>query len=366
MILRDQISSLKVEKLQMDGLEKQITDKYDIITSLGQGRYGKVYKAQNKVTKKIVALKMIKMDQRELYENGFPHLLMREICFLKELKHENIVPLLEVIRALNVWLVFSFDETDLESLIGHRRARGEKLTETEVISYTRQILMGLMACHAAGVCHRDLKPSNILITKNNVVQIADFGLANRVLGKGTVNVITLNYRPLELLLHEGSEAEYGTEVDMWSMGCILYEMITGRILFHPTLSRCEDMKKQDMANRMEIAREILQICGSPDENGWPEWRRFPASAMLAEMRLEGTTLRRHLENEIREPFRDSIELILSMLELNPKRRITAEQAFRHPFLLSRFGKYDPENMAALEMEEKTHHKKPGMQVRRGV
>ncbi|ELQ76640.1 [RNA-polymerase]-subunit kinase, cyclin-dependent kinase [Trachipleistophora hominis] len=150
-----------------------------------------------------------------------------EISILKELRHPNVINLHDIVWENNsqVYLVLEYVPYDLASVI--RDKKNLKLTKTEHKNWLLQIASALSYMHAKGIIHRDLKASNILCS-NNVVKIADFGSSRHIAGQMTGNVTTLWYRSPELLL---GKTNYGEEIDIWSLGCIAYELICGELLF---------------------------------------------------------------------------------------------------------------------------------------
>lgn len=170
--------------------------------------------------------------------DGFPITALREIKILKSLKHPNIVELKEIATSKaengigdDVYLVFEYVDTDLSGLMDMAREGGIPwFNETQIKCYMYQLLQALKFVHDHNIIHRDLKSSNILITEFNEVKLADFGLSRQMgLERDyTNNVITRWYRPPELLL---GCTKYKNSIDMWSIGCILAELLIGRSPF---------------------------------------------------------------------------------------------------------------------------------------
>ena len=208
------------------------TEIYKIITQVGEGTFGKVYKARNQLSGVHVALKRIRMEGER---DGFPVTAMREIKLLQSLRHENVVKLHEMMVSKGesvrvaihghgidtgdtglVYMVFEYVHHDLVGVLGQTQIQ---LAPEHLKSLGQQILQGLAYLHNKGVIHRDLKASNILINSHGALKLADFGLARfyqkRRQADFTNRVITLWYRPPELLL---GATVYGPEVDLWSAG----------------------------------------------------------------------------------------------------------------------------------------------------
>lgn len=181
---------------------------------IGSGTYGSVYKGIELETSMPVALKKIQLHERE----GMPSTAMREISILRNISHENIIKLLHVIHQEDfLTIVFEFIDYDLMTYI-HLHGN--------VFYLINQFVSGINYIHSRNIVHRDLKPPNILVNSKGILKIADFGLA-RKLGMTDVTytseVVTLWYRAPELLM---GKTNYGLEIDIWSVGCIIYEMIT--------------------------------------------------------------------------------------------------------------------------------------------
>ncbi|XP_067843925.1 cyclin-dependent kinase 2-like isoform X1 [Heptranchias perlo] len=195
-------------------------DNFQKVEKIGEGTYGVVYKAMNKVTGEMVALKKIRLDAEM---EGVPSTAIREISLLKELNHPNIVKLLDVIHSeKKLYLVFEFLNQDLKKYMDSAPPTGLPLQLVK--SYLFQLLQGVAFCHSHRVLHRDLKPQNLLINDAGAIKLADFGLA-RAFGVPvrtyTHEVVTLWYRAPEILM--GCKF-YSTAVDVWSIGCIFAEM----------------------------------------------------------------------------------------------------------------------------------------------
>ena len=201
-------------------------DKYLKIEKLGEGTYGIVYKAQDKQTGDIVALKRIRLDNEN---EGVPCTAIREISLLKELRHPNIVRLYDVMhQEKKLTLVFEYLDSDLKKFIDTNNGQLDAMTVKRMML---QLLRGVAYLHSRRVLHRDLKPQNLLINKRAELKIADFGLA-RTYGvpvrSYSSEVVTLWYRAPDVLL--GSK-QYTSSIDIWSVGCIFAEMVTGAPLF---------------------------------------------------------------------------------------------------------------------------------------
>ena len=284
------------------------------LEKLGEGNYGAVYKARDEwADGRIVALKKIKVQGED---DGVPCTALREISVLQQLRHPNVVPLLDVVySAEHLYLSFPFYDKDLRRYMD---CVGE-LHPMAVKSYTHQLLSGLAHCHRHRVLHRDLKPQNLLINRRGEVQLADFGLARTIAWPHaealTHDVATLWYRAPEILL---GAPVYTEAMDVWAVGCILAELSNDWPLF---------------AGDSEIATlfKVFQFCGTPSEAVWkgvstladfhptfPRWAPLSTSAL-----------------QLRFPGLDAfgLDLLQRLLTLDPRQRPSAEEALRHPFFL---------------------------------
>ncbi|XP_075421445.1 cyclin-dependent kinase-like 2 isoform X3 [Ascaphus truei] len=201
-------------------------EKYENLGLVGEGSYGMVMKCRNKENGRIVAIKkFLESEDDKMVKK----IAMREIKLLKQLRHENLVNLLEVCKKKKRWyLVFEFvDRTVLDDL--EQFPNG--LDFNRVRKYLFQIIKGIGFCHSHNIIHRDIKPENILVSHSGVVKLCDFGFARTLAAPGEVYtdyVATRWYRAPELLV---GDIKYGKAVDMWAIGCLVTEMLTGDPLF---------------------------------------------------------------------------------------------------------------------------------------
>ncbi|KAJ0241712.1 Protein kinase domain-containing protein [Hirschfeldia incana] len=193
-------------------------NEYQKLSKINEGTYGVVYKAKDRKTEEIVALKMIKMNMEDEY--GFPLTSLREINILLSCNHPSIVNVKEVVvgNGDSVFMVMEHLEHDLRGVMDRMK---QPFSTSEVKCLMVQLLEGLKYLHSNWIIHRDLKPSNLLLNNSGELKICDFGMARQYgspIKPYTQLVVTQWYRSPELLL---GTKEYSTAVDMWSIGCIM-------------------------------------------------------------------------------------------------------------------------------------------------
>lgn len=284
-------------------------ENFQKLEKVGEGTYGVVYKAKDKATGKLVALKKVRLEAED---EGVPSTSIREISLLRELPHPNIVSLIDVVhQEQKLYLVFEYLDKDLKKYMD---AVGKKKMHPMLIkSYMHQLLQGIAFCHLHRVLHRDLKPQNLLIDSKGVLKIADFGLA-RAFGVPirtyTHEVVTLWYRAPEILL---GGRQYATAVDMWSIGCIFAEMVNGVPLF-PGDSEIDELFK------------IFKILGTPDETTWSgvsTYKDFKENFPMWDG--EG------LQSVCPDLCEDGLDLMKALLVYEPGQRMSAQKALNHPY-----------------------------------
>lgn len=283
---------------------------------LGQGTFGSVFMGADKATGEVVALKRINTEQEE---NGFPITAIREVKILKALNHENVIKLKEIVTSKEqgsipnkVFLVFEYMEYDLTGILETSEIR---LSQDHIKSWAHQLLKGVHYMHVNSILHRDLKSSNLLIDKNGVLKIADWGLArswNNKMRHLTNGVITLWYRPTELLL---GAKEYSTKIDMWSVGCILAEMFR----------RSGLLRGGTEAHQLQL---IFDVVGHPSEEEWPKihhmcplWKTYePRSNERKQSNLKQVLRSRLPKSQSSWMTNAAMELISNLLTHNPEKR----------------------------------------------
>ncbi|CAG5089445.1 Oidioi.mRNA.OKI2018_I69.PAR.g12220.t1.cds [Oikopleura dioica] len=281
--------------------------RYEKLEKIGEGTYGTVFRGRDRDGSD-VALKRIKLDDDE---EGVPSSALREICLLRELRHKNVVRLLDVLHTdKKLTLVFEYCSVDLK--IRYFEIKG-KLHAPEVSALFYQLLKGLSYCHAKSVLHRDLKPQNLLIHEG-VLKLADFGLARAVglpVRQYSNEVVTLWYRPPDVLM--GARV-YTFTVDSWSAGCIFAEIANSGTPLFPG---------QDIEDQLRI---IFRLVGTPTDTEWPTMRRLPDYRPFPRFPAQ-TNWAEHVPT-----LSDAgIDLLKKMLMPNPQSRLNADQALMHQY-----------------------------------
>ncbi|KAF3327319.1 cyclin-dependent kinase B1-1-like isoform X1 [Carex littledalei] len=272
-------------------------EKYEKLEKVGEGTYGKVYKARDKATGQLVALKKTRL---EMDEEGIPPTALREVSILQLLSQS-----IYIVRYWMNPLISAFHLVVLLWWFG--------LIERKMGSFMYQLCKGVAHCHKHGVLHRDLKPQNLLVDKEKgILKIADLGLGRSFtlpMKSYTHEIVTLWYRAPEVLL---GTTHYSTGVDMWSVGCIFAEMVRRQALFPG------DSELQQLLH-------IFRLLGTPTEKEWPgvttlkDWHVYPQWTP------------QNLARAVTALNSDGVDLLSRMLQYDPAERISAKDAMVHPY-----------------------------------
>ena len=294
-------------------------DDYEMITRLGGGSFADVYKALEKSTGELVAIKVLKRkykkyeDCHELLEVRSLQKLHNQSTFNKP-GEENIINLKQVIfikKTGTLNLIFEYMETDLLELM--KSCEPKKLKEDQIRDIMHQTLLGLSFMHKYGFFHRDMKPENLLLTRNKL-KIADFGLAREIrsVPPYTEYVSTRYYRAPECIL---KSTNYSSPIDIWGLGCIMAEMY-----LHPQPLFCG-------SNEKEVLFRICSVLGTPTHDTWNDGIRQANIVGIKFPTCPGT----ELEKIITEASSEAIDLMKQMLQWDPNKRATAKNLLNHPF-----------------------------------
>ena len=294
-------------------------DDYEMITRLGGGTFADVYKAKEKSTGELVAIKVLKRK----YKKWEDCLELRECSSLQKLHdsslankpgEENIIKLKQIIfikKTQTLNLVFEYMKTDLLELMKDQEPN--KLSEEQIRDIMYQTLLGLSFMHKYGFFHRDMKPENLLLNGKKV-KIADFGLAREIrsVPPYTEYVSTRYYRAPECILQF---TNYNSPIDIWGLGCIMAEMY-----LHPQPLFCG-------SNEKEVLFKICSVLGTPTYDTWNDGIqqanivgiRFPTNPGI------------DLEKIVTGASSEAIDLMKQMLKWDPNKRATAKALLKHPF-----------------------------------
>lgn len=285
---------------------------------IGYGAFGVVWAVTDPRTGKRVALKKL--------SNVFQSLVSctrvyRELVILCAIKHENLVAAVDVIIPTSstvfneIYVLTEFMQSDLHRIIVSQ----QPLTSDHIKVFTYQILRGLKYLHSANILHRDIKPGNLLVNSDCTLKICDFGLArigcnDTWSSQMTQEVVTQYYRAPEILM---GARQYSSAIDIWSVGCIIAELLGRRVLFQA-------------AGPIQQLDYILDLLGTPSE----EDVRGTSKQAQQYVWSKGTIKSKMDALYQLSPDCDEsiMNLMESMLTFNPKKRISAAAAAVHPYL----------------------------------
>ncbi|KAJ2075182.1 hypothetical protein GGI09_008656 [Coemansia sp. S100] len=231
------------------------------------------------------------------------------------MRHKNIVSVLDIAAGHSIdsiFMVMEFCECDLGTLLDNMRT---PFSHSEVKSLVQQLLCGLEYCHSHSVIHRDLKLPNALLTRSGELKIADFGLArlyHKPTRPMTPQVATLWYRAPELIF---GSTEYGPAIDLWSVGCILGELLTHR----PFMPGKSEQQQVDL---------IVDMIGAPTERIWPGFQQLPMAPLL---RIAKDKRYNNLKLVVRNVSANTTLLLNALLTYDPRKRLTVQGALDHPY-----------------------------------
>ncbi|KAH9022947.1 CMGC/MAPK protein kinase [Lactarius hengduanensis] len=302
----------------------EVGDDYKLLHSLGEGAYGIVVAALHKPSGRQVAIKKVLPFEHTL----FCLRTLRELKLLRFFSetcvNENIVSILSIVKPPSfegfkeIYFIQELMHTDL-----HRVIRTQKLTDDHCQYFVYQTLRALKSIHSAGIVHRDLKPANLLVNANCDLKVCDFGLARSVKASGaqggkdigmmTEYVATRWYRAPEIML---SFKMYTKAIDIWAVGCILAEMLTGRPLF----------PGRDYSHQLDL---ILDVIGTPTLE---EFYGITSRRSRDYIRSLPIRKRRPFTALFPQASVEAIDFLNKTLTFDPKKRLTVDEALEHPYI----------------------------------
>ncbi|KAK7102068.1 mitogen-activated protein kinase 14-like [Littorina saxatilis] len=290
----------------------EVPARYQMLSPIGVGAYGQVVSSYDQESDTKVAIKKL---ARPFQTAIHAKRTYRELRMLKHMNHENVINLLDCFTPCftleefsDVYMVTSLMGADLNNIF-----KTQRLSDDHVQFLVYQILRGLKYIHSAGIIHRDLKPSNIAVNEDCELKILDFGLARHAEDEMTGYVATRWYRAPEIMLNW---MKYNNTVDIWSVGCIMAEMITGKPLFPGT-------------DHIDQLTRILQLVGSPDEHLFDKISSEDAKKFIRSMPI---MRKKDFKDVFAGANPEAIHLLERMLDLDTERRISATEALAHPYL----------------------------------
>uniref|UniRef100_A0A0N4ZJR2 mitogen-activated protein kinase n=1 Tax=Parastrongyloides trichosuri TaxID=131310 RepID=A0A0N4ZJR2_PARTI len=284
---------------------------YQNLTPIGTGAYGCVCSTECSITKEKYAIKKITRPFDSPIHANRTH---RELRLLRLMNHENVINLHDVFTSTetfskfnDIYLVTSLMGADLSDIL-----KIQKLSDEHIQFLVYQILRALKYIHSAGIIHRDLKPSNIAVNEDCELRILDFGLARHTESEMTGYVATRWYRAPEIMLNW---MHYSQTVDMWSVGCIMAELITGKTLFPGN-------------DHIDQLQRIMNVVGTPTEEFLEKISSEEAKNYIRNMRKMP---RKNFKELFHGANNYAIDFLEKVLNLDPDYRLTATEALEHPY-----------------------------------
>ncbi|XP_054573811.1 cyclin-dependent kinase-like 3 isoform X1 [Eptesicus fuscus] len=307
---------------------------YETLGKVGEGSYGTVMKCKHKDTGQIVAIKIF----YETPEKSVNKIATREIKFLKQFHHENLVNLIEVFRQKKkIHLVFEFiDHTVLDELQHYCHG----LESKRLRKYLFQIIRAIEYLHNNNIIHRDIKPENILVSQTGIIKLCDFGFARMLAAPGDIYtdyVATRWYRAPELVLKDTS---YGKPVDIWALGCMIIEMATG----NPFLPSSSDL---------DLLHKIVLKVGNLTPHLQNFFSKSPIFAGVVLPQVQHPKNARKKYPKLNGLLAD---IVHACLQIDPAERISSADLLHHEYF-TRDGfieKFIPELRAKLLQEAKVN------------
>ena len=285
-------------------MEKLYNNKYIKVSKIGGGSFGAVYVVKDKETEKLYAMKKFYLDN--LGNGG----AKKQYEILSKFNHENIHKVIDmfVSKNQNQYLITPYYKNNLYDYVS------KKLPEKAIKQIIYQILCGVNYLHSLKYLHRDIKPDNILISSEGKIILTDFDLCRQE-SKGkddqmTRTAVTLYYRAPEIFF---GDSYYNNKIDIWSIGCVFAEMITGKPIFKAN-------------NELGTLSNIIENIGCPNEDNWPGVSQLPNYLPFGggEFKIGKILEEGGLSKE-------GINMVTNMLMLDPKKRPTCEEMMKNDY-----------------------------------
>uniref|UniRef100_A0AAX7TZH3 mitogen-activated protein kinase n=1 Tax=Astatotilapia calliptera TaxID=8154 RepID=A0AAX7TZH3_ASTCA len=325
-------------RLEINKTSWEVPERYRDLKQVGTGAYGTVCSAGDSRTGAKVAIKKL---YRPFQSDIFAKRAYRELRLLKHMKHENVIGLLDVFTAdlsldrfRDFYLVMPFMGTDLGKLMKmqklseekiqylvYQMLKGLKVRSSALIScqsiitmlkYSARCIPLLQYIHSAGIIHRDLKPGNLAINQDCELKILDFGLARQADSEMTGYVVTRWYRAPEVILNW---MHYTQTVDIWSVGCIMAEMLQGKPLFKGS-------------DHLDQLTEIMKLIGTPSQEFISKLDSEDAKSYLKSL---GKVEKKDFQKVFSTSNPQAVSVLERMLLLDPEKRVTAAEALTLPY-----------------------------------
>jgi len=303
-----------------------VPNHFDNLDLVGSGAYGQVCSAVDKRSGNQVAIKKLSRPFQSVMHAKRAY---REIRLLRHMKHENVISLIDTFTPQtslgnfeDVYLVTSLMGADLNNIM-----KVQHLTDEHVQFLIYQLLRGLKYIHSAAIIHRDLKPSNLAVNENCELKILDFGLARLAADDSmTGYVATRWYRAPEIMLNW---MQYDEQVDVWSVGCIMAELLSGKALF-PGNDHIDQLSK------------IMQLVGKPSDE-------FLNKIISDNARNYIKSMPNFTRKDFKEWFPnatpEALDVLGKMLSLDPSERFSCTQCLEHPYFAAY---HDPDDEPTAE------------------
>jgi cyclin-dependent kinase 8/11 len=349
--------------------KKRVHDRYKIVGFISSGTYGRVYKATSKdgteryfaikkwvwdisfLIRSLTKIRRFKPDKEgEVQYTGISQSAIREMALCSELSHSNVVHTVEIILEDKcIFIVFEYAEHDLLQIIHyHTQPTRHAIPAKTIKAIMYQLMQGLVYLHRNWVMHRDLKPANIMVTGSGEVKIGDLGLARifrsplTSLFAGDKVVVTIWYRAPELLM---ATRHYTPAIDLWAVGCIFAELLSLRPIFKGEEAKMDNKKTVPFQrNQMQ---KIVEIMGMPSKERWPLLTAMPEYNQLGNLAAGNPRVsspqgldkwywsilkqKYSPSQNIGSPGPEGLSLLQGLLEYDPEKRLTAEQALKHSY-----------------------------------